>query len=369
MDEPDTGFLPDFCKIRSVFTVVVTGELLVFVLVLVRPAAGWVDLGLMSLFVQWIVLSSAALLCVLRPALARVRGAVAGTLSYLLVLAVTAVVSLAAALLLEPQALGASPGSFVLRSVAVGAIGAAVVLRYLYVQHEWRQRLQSAADARIDALQARIRPHFLFNSLNTIASLIPAAPELAERLVEDLADLFRASLGRSDRLVPLAEELELVDGYLRMEHQRMGPRLRVERELDGIPLDALIPPLTLQPLLENAVYHGVEPRENGGVVRICGEQAGDEIRIHVSNPLAAGERSRRGGAGIAQANVRERLALAFGRRGALEAGHQDRIYHVMVRFPYRPRGVNEDTHRGRRRTRPQPPEHPGSVGGRTRGHR
>ncbi len=346
MNESDIGFLPDFCKIRGVFTVVVTGELLVFVLVLVRPGSGWAELGLMSLYVQWIVLASAALLCVLRPALARFRGAVAGVLSYALVLAVTAGVSLAATLLLIPGTLGASSSGFVLRSVAVGAIVAAVVLRYLYVQHEWRMRVQSTADARIDALQARIRPHFLFNSLNTIASLIPADPELAERLVEDLADLFRASLGRGDRLVPLGEELELVDGYLRMELQRMGGRLRVERELDGIPPDALIPPLTLQPLLENAVYHGVEPREDGGLVRISGARAGDEIRIHVSNPLAAGMRRRRDGAGIAQANVRERLVLAFGRHGALEAADRDRVYHVMVPFPYRPRGVDENTHRG-----------------------
>ncbi len=346
VNDPNAGFLPDFCSIRSVFTVVVTGELLVFVLVLVRADAGWADLGLTSLYVQWIALASAAVLCLLRPALSRFRGAVAGLLCYALIVGVTLAVGLAATVLLPAGTFGVTRGGFVGRSVAVAAIVAAIVLRYLYVQYDWRRRVQNAADARIDALQARIRPHFLFNSLNTIASLITAAPIVAERLVEDLADLFRASLGRGDRLVPLAEELALVEGYLRMEQQRMGERLRIERDLAGVPADALIPPLTLQPLLENAVYHGIESLEGGGVVRMGGERSGDEVCIRVSNPLPVEAARRRPGAGIAQANVRERLALAFGRSGVLEARQRDRVYHVTVRFPYRPRVVDEDTHRG-----------------------
>lgn len=341
----DAGFLPDFCHIGSVFTVVVTGELLVFVLVLVRPDPDWELLGLTSLYVQWIALASAAVLCLARPGLARFRGAVAGVLSCLIITLVTAAVSAVASVVSTPGMLADDGGGLILRSVVVALIVSAVVLRYLYLQHAWRQRVQSSADARIDALQARIRPHFLFNSLNTIASLIAAAPERAERLVEDLADLFRASLGGDDRLVPLGEELELVDAYLRMEKQRLGDRLALERDLGDVPADALIPPLTLQPLLENAVYHGVEPLEDGGRVSLAGERRGREIVIRVCNPLGRGVTRRRGGAGMAQANVRERLSLAFGNDATLEAGARDRVYAVVVRFPYHPGAVDEDSHR------------------------
>lgn len=345
MTQADSGFLPDFCNIGSVFTVVVTGELLVFVLVLVRPEPSWELLGLVSLYVQWIALSSAALLCLARPALARVRGAVAGLLGCLIVTLITAGVSTVASVVAAPGALDDDAAGLMLRSVAVALIVSAVVMRYLYLQHAWRQRLQSAADARIDALQARIRPHFLFNSLNTIAALIEAAPERAERLVEDLADLFRASLGGDDRLVPLAEELSLVDAYLRMEQQRLGDRLRLERRLDDVPADALIPPLTLQPLLENAVYHGVEPLERGGTVSLTGERQGRDIVIRVRNALGDRVVRRRGGAGMAQANVRERLSLAFAAHATLRAGAKDRVYDVVVRFPYHRGAVNENTHR------------------------
>lgn len=344
----DHGFLPDFCAIRSVFAVVVMGELLVFVLVLARPGGwSWEALSLLSLYVQWIALASAALLCLLRRrllALGDRRGALA---SYALVLIVAGVVAEIAWRLLPPgTVVEGGRATFVGRSFAITAIVAAVALRYLYLQHQWRARMQAAADARIDALQARIRPHFLFNSLNTIASAISVDPRLAERLVEDLADLFRASLARDERrLVPLGEELALVDGYLRMEHQRLGERLDVAWRVDGVPRAALIPPLTLQPLLENAVYYGIEPREQGGTVTLTGGVSGDELLIEVRNPAPSVPRRRSAGFGMAQANVRERLALAFGERGQLEVSTADGVYHVTVRVPYRRGPVDEDTHR------------------------
>ncbi|UEX78074.1 sensor histidine kinase [Spiribacter halobius] len=344
----DQGFLPDFCAIRSVFAVVIMGELLVFVLVLARTGGwSWEALSLLSLYVQWIGLVSAAVLCLLRRRLLGLgarRGALA---SYALVLIVAALAAAIAQWLLPPAVLPAGGGSaFLARTFAITAIVAAVALRYLYLQHQWRARMQAAAEARIDALQARIRPHFLFNSLNTIASAIGVDPRLAERLVEDLADLFRASLTRDERrLVPLAEELALVDGYLRMEHQRLGERLDVAWRLDGLPRGALIPPLTLQPLLENAVYYGIEPREEGGTITLTGGVSGDQLLVEVRNPAPSMPRRRSAGFGMAQANVRERLLLAFGERARLEVSTADGVYHVTVRVPYRRGPVDEDTHR------------------------
>lgn len=331
------SFLPNFCAIGSVFAIVVVGELLVLVMVLARPPGTetWQDLSLLSLFVQWIGLCSAALLCLLRSWLARLGNAAAAALSYGLILGIALLVSEAAYRLVYGPVIGAGHVQFLLRSLAVTAITAAVALRYMHVQHEWRARIQAAAEARIDALQARIRPHFLFNSLNTIASLIPIAPAEAENLVEDLADLFRASLGRRDRLVALAEELELADGYLRMEGVRLGERLRLQWDIAGLPRDALIPPLSLQPLLENAVYHGIEPRLEGGILAIHGAMEDGVVVITVRNPSPGlGDRVR-AGFGMAQENVRERLQLAFARRGRLHVHDDQSVYHVTVRFPYR----------------------------------
>ncbi|KAB7622738.1 sensor histidine kinase [Alkalilimnicola sp. S0819] len=315
------------------FAVVVTGELLVFVLVLAQPGAfSWTALGLLSLFVQWIALASAALLCILRPLLERLGDVRAGVAAWGLVLLVAALVAgFGHVLLGEPAAARAE---FVLRVLAIAAIVAAVLLRYLQVQYQARLRLLSEADARIDALQARIRPHFLFNSLNTIASMIPAAPEKAEAAVEDLADLFRAALGRGRRLVSLAEELELGRGYLRMEALRLDARLQVAWDTAALPNDALLPPLTLQPLLENAVRYGVEPREQGGCVQVNGAREGDGLRLTIRNPASAG-RGPGGGFGIAQNNVRERLKLAFGEAADLRLSREGPDYRLDIHFPYR----------------------------------
>ncbi|WP_440996735.1 sensor histidine kinase [Arhodomonas sp. SL1] len=334
------SFLPDFCTRTNVFTVVVTAELLAFVLVLAQPDGGsWQALGLVSLLVQWIALGSAALLCYLRPLLARQPGPWAAAVSYVLVLVVTAVVSEGAWWLAGPLT-EQGHALFVGRAVAVAAIVALGVLHYLYVQHEWRSRIQAAAEARNEALQARIRPHFLFNSLNTIASMITVAPGRAERLVEDLADLFRATLGRSERLVPLSEELSLVEGYLRMEHERLGERLSVVWRTGSLPGEALIPPLTLQPLFENAVYYGVEPRREGGTLMVTGRVVGEIVLVELVNPLPPAT-ARTPGFGMAQSNVRERLALAFGHQASLEVNEREGVYHVIVRFPYR-RGVADE---------------------------
>jgi len=334
----DTNFLPNFCGVRSVFAVVVVGELLVFVLTLVQPGGGNMRfMGLLSLYVQWIGLTSAAVICVLRGQLVAIGNAASGVISYLLILLVTLLFSALAGYLIVPVTGGGPLGLFMARSLAVSGIVAAVVLHYLYLQHEWLLRDRAAAGARIDALQARIRPHFLFNSLNTIAATIRSAPETAEYLVEELADLFRASLMERGRLVALGDELQLAEGYLAMEQARMGARLLVDWQVDELPTDALVPPLTLQPLLENAVYYGVEGREAGGRVAVRGQREGDTLCLVVENPLPPASARRPGGFGMAQANVRERLALAFADCARLDSTEAGGWYSVGVRFPYRQR--------------------------------
>ncbi len=332
------GILPDFCAIRSVFAVVVSAELLSFLLVLAQlpGPVGWEELGLVSLFVQWVALSCAALLCLLRSTLVRRTPAVEVAVGFALVLLVTAAYSLAALELLPTVILssGERRWLFLGRNLAIAGILGALLLRYLYMQDEWRRQLQAEARARIQALQARIRPHFLFNSLNTIASLTRSDAERAESALEDLAELFRASLRGAVTEVPLSEELELCHRYLEMESLRLGGRLQVQWALEEVPESTPVPLLSLQPLLENAVYHGIEPRAEGGCVEIEGQVAGGRICLEVRNPLPpAGAAPHRNGNRLAHRNIHERLQALYGRTAGLEAGERDGVYEVRLCWP------------------------------------
>jgi two-component system sensor histidine kinase AlgZ len=331
-------FLPSFCDIRMVFAVVVIAELLAFVLVLAsRRSDPWNDLGLASLFLQWIALTSAAVLCLARPMLSRLSNVAAALVSYLLLLLTTAVISeLALRLggLTHPVQGAPDHASFLFRNLGVSAILSALVLRYLYVQHQWRQQIQAESQARVQALQARIRPHFLFNSMNSIAALTRSDPERAEQAVQDLSDLFRVSLHEASERVTLEEELEVAQRYLRMEALRLGHRLRVHWDIDRLPRKRLVPSLILQPLLENAVYHGIEPVPGGGCVDVTGSAEGRRISITIRNPRAPQsiEAHRRGNR-IALENIRLRLELAFGSQAGVALREVGDAFETTLYFP------------------------------------
>jgi two-component system sensor histidine kinase AlgZ len=335
-------FLPSFCDVRRVFAVVVITELFAFILTLVSSGVlddPWSYLGLISLFMQWVALTSAAVLCLSRPLLSRLNNTAAAIASYLLVLLVTGVVSEMAFRLMHggsvfPSFSGSDHAVFLLRNLTISTVVAAVVLRYLYVQFQWRQQMQAEARARIQALQARIRPHFLFNSMNTIAALIRSEPATAESAIEDLSDLFRAALNNSHDQATLDDELTLARRYLHIEKLRLGKRLAVEWNLAGMPMDASLPPLILQPLLENAIYHGIEPLAEGGTITVDGRNDNGLLEITVTNPVPGpGVRHQQAGNRMAQENIRQRLHIAFGSRAELAAGESDGQYRVQLRFP------------------------------------
>jgi two-component system sensor histidine kinase AlgZ len=335
-------FLPSFCEVRMVFAVVVIAELLAFMLTLVSPGViqdPWGNLGLISVFMQWIALTSAAVLCIGRPLLSRLGNAAAAIVSYLLVLVVTAVVSELAFWLMQRSTLfpNLSEGDhaiFLLRSLTISTVVAAVVLRYLYVQFQWRQKLKAEATARIQALQARIRPHFLFNSMNTIAALTRSDPATAESAIEDLSDLFRASLNSAPGQTTLGDELTLARRYLNIESLRLGERLAVNWDMDNVSLQQAVPPLILQPLLENAIYHGIEPLPAGGRITVTGREDDRGLTITISNPVAAGGRqSQHEGNHIAQENIRQRLQIEFGNRAGLENHQHDGMHAVVLTIP------------------------------------
>ena len=334
-------FLPDLCGVRALFAVVMVSELLVFVLMLTRVGfvlAALSELALLSLYVQLISLSAAAILCMSRQWLSGLSETWAVTLSYGLILISVSVVCELAWWVLNP-ALGAgalinlSHQDFFWRTLGISAIAAALILRYFYVQFHWQQQTAAEARARLQALQARIRPHFFFNCMNTIASLTRSDPASAERAVEDLADLFRASLSDSRDLVTIADEFELVRRYLRIEALRLGPRLRVDWQVAGVPLSALIPQLTLQPLLENAIYHGIEPLPGGGTITLEGRVHGADIEFIICNPYSSALHQHAGNR-LAQDNVRQRLEAHFGLRGRLTIAESADQYVVCMQIPH-----------------------------------
>ena len=310
---------------RMVFAVVVMAELLAFILLLMAPpheSIRWEDLGMLSLFIQWIALASTAILCGLRKWMIGINNTLAGYISYILVLVVTVLVSEAAywlAIKVGIERDGSWHHAFLLRNLGISAILSAVVLRLIYLQHQQRMHIQAHADARIQALQARIRPHFLFNSMNTIAALIRSQPQDAEEAVEDLSDLFRTSLKESRHLVTLADEIETAKRYLHIEALRLGDRLRHDWQLNNVNQKALLPMLTLQPLLENAIYHGIESVPEGGTIRIQAREDNGLIHFSIYNPCPLNDqRESRRGNRMAQENIRERMQIAFGSRARLE---------------------------------------------------
>jgi two-component system sensor histidine kinase AlgZ len=192
------------------------------------------------------------------------------------------------------------------------------------------------AEARLQALQARIRPHFLFNSLNAVLALIRRDPLRAERALEDLADLFRTLMSDARQFVRLSEEIALLERYAELEQLRLGERLRITWEIDGAPGDALLPPLVLQPLLENAVYHGVEPGTGAAEVVVQIERRGNLVLARIENPYVEAEVQRAGNR-MALENIRERLQLFFDAEARIATQAAAGRYRVEIEIPYRVR--------------------------------
>lgn len=221
-----------------------------------------------------------------------------------------------------------------LASSASGALLAAALVAALVLRA--RGRTPAATTARLTELQSRIRPHFLFNTLNSAIALVREEPAQAESLLEDLSDLFRHALIEQGEAVTLAEEIQLAQRYLHIEQVRFGARLQVQWQLDPRADGARLPPLLLQPLVENAVKHGVEPSTRGGKLRVSTELRGSRVVVRITNTLP-GEHTRNGtapqGHGMALANVRARLALLHDVQGEFSAGVQDGLYQVRIALP------------------------------------
>ena len=244
---------------------------------------------------------------------------------------VALVLALAVAYHIAVRALGLEALPSLARTLILTALVIAFILGYFRLH---RKAFSPAlAEARLQALQARIRPHFLFNSLNAVLSLIRRDPRRAERALEDLADLFRTLMSEPRQFVRLADEIALLERYAGLEQLRLGDRLRITWELDAAPSDALLPPLVLQPLLENAVYHGIEPRIEPGEISIDIYAARNQVHAVLRNPYEqAGD--HHAGNKMALANIRERLQLHFDVEARLETRVRENMYQVHIVMPY-----------------------------------
>ena len=219
-------------------------------------------------------------------------------------------------------------GSALAGALLAGVLVASLVLRA-------KGTTPAATAARLSELQARIRPHFLFNTLNSAIALVRAEPARAEALLEDLSDLFRHALADAGEAVTLEQEIGLAQRYLAIEQVRFGERLRVRWQLDRAANLARMPPLLLQPLVENAVVHGVEPSQSGAELTICTERLGDRVVIKVSNtvPGTAEALQQAKGHGMALANVRDRLSLLHDVQGQFHAGLKGDRFEVRIEVP------------------------------------
>ena len=329
-------FLPDLCAPRLVFIMVLLVELMVLVYALSAsglPNFNWEVLALCSLFVQWVVLLSAAALCRLRRVISSFSLSLASLCCLLVVLLVTAVSSVAAWHLLPIFDRGSGEAWWLLRNLLVAAVLGGIVLRYFYLQQQLLIQKQLELQARLDSLRSKIRPHFLFNTLNSIASLIVSRPEEAERAVEDLAELLRVSLAEMQRPTLVADELRLCELYLAIEQLRLGDRLQVDWDVDPGLRATPMPSLILQPLVENAVYHGVAQLPGGGRVRVSVQREAGGVLAVVENP-APDKSMRTGGHRMALENIRQRLAVMFGGQGQLRIVQGDGRFRVELRYPW-----------------------------------
>ena len=340
-------WLPDLCRLTRLATMLGVAELVVLVIAL-APAEGaeWTASRLASAsgFALWVALTASVLLCVSRARLSRLPKPVGGVLAVLLAALVAAIGAVMLYAIDDSLGTGLVPGAvsarrFAFGSAAITALIVAIVLRYLYAVDGWQAQVRASARAEADALQARIKPHFLFNSMNTIVGLVRRDPDVAERAVLDLSDLFRAALGAGEGSSTLAEEVELAERYLSIEQLRLGERLQVRwRREEPLPWDLPLPRLVLQPLVENAVLHGVSRLPAGGTVEITLAADAQELLIGVHNPAptprehdgAAGR-----GSGHAQRSIAHRLEYAFGPRARMTGRWHEGYYLAEFRVPLR----------------------------------
>lgn len=302
--------LPDFCRASIIYLTILACVLLATLLSLVMPnwqQNYWFNFSSFTLFSLWTALSSIGILCSIKrffPELHLRQFSI-------IAVAVCVLFSLLYTTILSVYLQSDATASLLFKNGVITLIVSGIFFRYYFLQQQSLLQIQSEAEARIQALQSRIRPHFLFNSLNTLANMATQDPNKTEESILDLADIFRASMQRSDKLIPFSEEKHLCSQYLALEKQRLGEKLQVEWHTDTIDGKIPFPPLLLQPIIENAVFHGVQNRTDGGTIIIKGLSSKNHIEIEVTNPLPTTSDTLHKGNSLALRNIRQRIEVLY----------------------------------------------------------
>jgi len=338
MDLDKNHYLPSFCTAEVVLKLVLMVEFtaIVFAILTINDFYDiYSRTGLISLFMLLVVLSSAVTLCLLSKF---------GLLSHhststAIILAVFSFFTFTFTVWVFSQDWFAmffdvkadDLWFVVVKFEIIAFICISIGLRYLFVRYESERQLRIQGQARLQALQARIRPHFLFNSMNTIASLVHDSPDQAEQATINLSHLFRASLSDVN-LIPLKQEIELTKDYIDLEFLRLEERLQVDWDCDEFDQEVLIPPLTLQPLVENAIYHGIEPMVDGGKIEISSRIKGKNLVVSISNPLEQNADKKQGNQ-MALNNIKERLTIAFKGKSHFKINQTESTFKVEISLP------------------------------------
>ncbi|MGB0496506.1 MAG: sensor histidine kinase [Kangiellaceae bacterium] len=334
-------FLPDFCNPQSILMVILIGELLAVIFTLLNYDVKndlWQLLGLYSISLQSVCLTSVGILCVVRKFLSTFSDFLAGLISLIIILLATFIFSYISIVYYHASAFDLASHlqfQYLVKNWVIAGLIGSVLLRYFYLQQQYIKQIGLESEARLDALQARIRPHFLFNSLNVIASLTQIDPKLAETAIEDLSDLIRATLDNNEDLIPLSKELSNGKKYLSIESLRLGDRMNVAWEIEEGCDRVLVPLLSVQPLLENGVYHGIQLLADGGTMRISVKKNETHLVLSVSNPIPdeTQKHASHKGQGIALNNIEQRLEVIFNKNASLESQEMNGEYIVKMKIP------------------------------------
>lgn len=336
----DDYFIPDLCRGQGLLGLLVIAGLLALLITLVRSdifAFDFVSLGKISLEIFSIALLSAIFLCQGRRFLISLSLPQIAQINYFLVLLAAAICAALAELWSNYalRGLWRVDPLWVINTVVIAAIPAGAILWLFYLQHRLRQQQSASQESRIEALQSKIRPHFLFNSMNSLASLIRIDANKAEQTLENLCDLFRYALHDGTCGVSLQLEVDACKKYLQIEKLRLAERLRYDWQIEADLSEISVPALILQPLIENAVFHGIQPALKGGSLKIRIYRHGQWVCIDIVNSLEAQRTQgykKHPGHNLAVKNLRHRLNAFFNQQAELQETVKQNHYHTRMRF-------------------------------------
>lgn len=336
----DNYFIPDLCRGQGLLGLLVIAGLFAVLMTLMRTGISAFDfllLAKVALQVFWIALLSAVFLCQARRFLSHLPLREIALINYSLILMAAAICAAVAQLSSNYLLNGIWRVDYlwIINTVVIAAIPAGAILRLFYFQHQLRQQQGASQQARIEALQSKIRPHFLFNSMNSLASLIRTDPDKAEQTLENLCDLFRYALQDGSDGVSLQLEVDACKKYLQIEKLRLAERLQYDWDIDVDMENISVPALLLQPLIENAVFHGIQPARKGGYLKIRIYRDGEWVCIDLVNSLETNGEQRfqkPAGHNMAINNLRHRLDTFFNQQADLQETVKQNHYHTRMRF-------------------------------------